>query len=55
MFAFFLFGIKFIPEKVLKKENLKDDEDNKYLDQDYNPDTPAPPGHISETFIIKTE
>jgi hypothetical protein len=39
----------------MEKENLKNYKNYEQLYSYYNPDPLAPPGHSSETIIIKTE
>jgi hypothetical protein len=50
-----LFSVIFFLKEIPEKEDFEDDEYNKQFDQDYDPDTFTPPGHVSETIIIKTE
>jgi len=50
-----LISFIFFPQEIAKKKYPQYNEDNKEFDEDYNPDTPAPPRHIPETLTVKSE
>jgi hypothetical protein len=55
IFAFLTFSIKVFLKEIIEKKDPEDYQDNKQFNQDYDPYTITPPGHISETLIIESE
>jgi hypothetical protein len=55
IFASLLIGVKFLPEKIGKKEKPQNGKHYKKLNNNDEPYSSAPPRHIPEALIVKSQ